>query len=168
MKNEIVKHEANQWLKLKFKTAGEIAVAKSKGLILKTGIRKISMDNETFVFNELQEMIKRVADLCGADNLKKNVVVEELITLFQEDNAIYHLTLSDVYLAFKRGASGKYHDTYGKITFQDLRKWLYAYEDERIGLIETEYKTEKENTLTEKTSKSVRQMVYGIDKNLEK
>ena len=167
MKNEIVKYEEHQWLKFKFKTAGEIAVAKANGLILKTGVRKISNDNETFVYSELKEMVSRVADLCGADNLRKNVVIEELITLFQEDNAIYHLTLADVYLGLKRGAAGKYHDTYGKTTFQDLRKWLYAYEDERIGLIETDYSREKENTLTEKTSKSVRQMVYGIDKNIK-
>ena len=167
MKNEIVKFEPIQWAKIKFTSPSEIQTAKDNGKIIKSGVRKIAETNQNFIINELKEMLSRVADLCGADNLRKNVVLDELKDLFREDDNLYHLTLSDVWLAFKRGAGGRYEATYGRTTFNHLVNWLYSYEKERVIEIHKNYDQEKENKKQERTSKSMREIVYGIDKNVK-
>jgi len=154
-----------EWLAVKCETAEQIAEYKKQNILPTTSSRKLAKENREYLIAEFQEMVKRVSILCDAPNLANNVIVDELISVFETDGGLYHLTLAEVYLAFKNGVGGKYGQTYGKPNFTTLVNWLNAFELERMANIENAYIQGKPQDLSERTGGGIKEILKGLNPN---
>ena len=162
MENEIKVYDPRQWLSVTAATPKELILLKESGTLPKTGARTLIKTNQTEVQTELMEMITRVAILTGSENIRSRIVVDELINVFMSDNELYHLTLADIFFAFRKGAGGLYGKHYGKVTFTHLVEWLREYEVERATAIEERHRAGKHDDISARTSGKVKDLINGM------